>query len=77
MKNHSNQKLLRVEESLRHFPLKSAEFKEMLVEFEQWLRVFGFAQSTIYYGPVYVRSFFYFVEKSESVEIGKWQGTCM
>ncbi len=50
------------EGSLRHLPLQSLEFQIQIRGFRQWLRVFGFANSTIYYSPVYVKSFFHFLE---------------
>ncbi len=49
--------------SLRHLPLQSLEFQIQIRSFRQWLRVFGFANSTIYYSPVYVKSFFHFLER--------------
>jgi len=48
--------------TLRQLIIRSIEFKNLIKGFEQWLRVFGFASSTIYYSPVYVRSFFYYIE---------------
>jgi len=48
--------------TLRHLVLKSHEFNKMAKNFEQWLRVFGFSDSTIYYSPAYIRSFFNFLE---------------
>lgn len=49
-------------DSLRSLPIKSTEFQLQLKNFKQWLRVFGFANSTIYYSPAYLRSFFHFLE---------------
>ncbi len=48
--------------TIRQLLLRSDEFKSLLKGFEQWLRVFGFAESTVYYSPAYVRSFFFFLE---------------
>ena len=48
--------------SLRCLPIKSIEFQLQIKNFKQWLRVFGFADATIYYSPVYLRSFFHFLE---------------
>lgn len=53
-----------VKGSLRQLPIRSAEFQNQIIYFKQWLRVFGFADSTVYYSPVYVRSFFHFLEGS-------------
>lgn len=57
--------------SLRNLPLGSVDFKEQIRDFEQWLRVFGFAKTTIYYSPTYVKSFFYYLENSGILEINK------
>lgn len=48
--------------TLRQLILKSTEFNNLVQGFEQWLRVFGFASSTVYYSPAYLRSFFHFLE---------------
>lgn len=52
-------------ESLRSLPIISEELRFHLYEFEKWLRVFGFARSTAYYSPAYVRSFFHYLERSK------------
>jgi hypothetical protein len=49
--------------TIRQLLLRSDEFKSSLKGYEQWLRVFGFAESTVYYSPAYVRSFFFFLEE--------------
>lgn len=43
-------------------PLRSQEFNNFITAFEKWLRVFGFAGSTVNTSPIYLRSFFYFLE---------------
>jgi site-specific recombinase XerD len=48
--------------TIRNLPIASLEFKEYLIEFEKWLRVFGFARTTVYYSPAYLRSFMHFLE---------------
>ncbi|MDX9928248.1 MAG: tyrosine-type recombinase/integrase [Bacteroidales bacterium] len=48
--------------TIRHLFLKSEAFSYYVSDFEKWLRVFGFAGSTVYYSPAYLKSFFYFLE---------------
>jgi integrase/recombinase XerD len=57
--------------SLRDLPIKSDEFQSQIKSFAQWLRVFGFAETTIYYSPVYLRSFFHFLERSNILQIDR------
>jgi len=49
--------------SIRRLHIHSKEFKNMLNGFQQWLHVLGYANSTVYYSPVYARSFLHFMEK--------------
>jgi integrase/recombinase XerD len=46
----------------RHLELQSKEFNEYLRGYEQWLRVLGYAASTVYYFPCYLKSFMHFLE---------------
>lgn len=52
-------------ETIRDLPIKSKEFTGNINDFEKWLRVFGFAKSTIYYSPAYLRSFFHYLERNK------------
>lgn len=66
-KQSSNQVLIKeaspVIVSNRNLVLQSEELNYYLKGYEQWLRVLGYTNSTVYYFPVYLRSFFYFLEK--------------
>jgi integrase/recombinase XerD len=46
----------------KHLEIKSKEFVEFLIGYEQWLRVLGYASSTVYYFPSYLRSYMHFLE---------------
>lgn len=46
----------------KEVPLFNHEFIGLLAGFEKWLRVFGFAETTARRSPVYLRSFFFFLE---------------
>jgi integrase/recombinase XerD len=51
--------------SNRNLELQSDEFVRHINEYEQWLRVLGYANSTIYDFPSYVRAFLYFLENKK------------
>ena len=51
MENQIKTKKVKKVVTLRNIPLSSVEFADQIRDFEQWLRVFGFAKSTIYYAP--------------------------
>lgn len=53
----------------RHLTLKSKEFIEYLNGYEQWLRVLGYATSTVYYFPSYLRLFMHFLEEKGIMRI--------
>jgi integrase/recombinase XerD len=55
----------------RYLLLQSVEFADYLNGFEQWLRVLGYAKSTVYYFPSYVRSFMHFLERSGIRKLAK------
>jgi len=48
--------------SNRNLELNSDEFIQHLNEYEQWLRVLGYADSTVYNFPAYLRAFLFFLE---------------
>jgi hypothetical protein len=47
----------------KHLEIRSEEFVEYLKGYEQWLRVLGYASSTVYYFPSYLRSYMHFLEE--------------
>ncbi len=57
--------------SIRYLNLKSSEFEYHVVEFEKWLRVLGYAKSTVYYFPFYVKSFLHFLEQKDILEMNE------
>ena len=50
-----------VKNTNRHLVLKSKEFKDHLIGYKQWLSVLGYAGSTVYYFPDYVRALMSFL----------------
>jgi len=61
--------------TVRHLNLQSLEFIEYLNGYEQWLRVLGYAASTVYYFPAYLGAFMYFLEKRDIMKIKKARST--
>lgn len=62
---------MKIKGTIRNLHLESNEFSDHVVDFEKWLRVFGFAGSIIYYSPAYLRSFLHFLEKCQITTIDR------
>ena len=61
---HDQQRTVnKLRNSLRKLPITSREFRILLAGFHKWLHTLGYANSTVYYSPAYVRSFLHFLEK--------------
>lgn len=68
MKNYlkneeENSEKLAIKNTNKHLEIHSKEFAEFLIGYEQWLRVLGYAPSTVYNFPSYLRSFMHFLEE--------------
>jgi len=61
--------------SNKNLELNSDEFVQHINEYEQWLRVLGYANSTIYDFPSYVRAFLFFLESKKVIKLGKVKRT--
>lgn len=70
-----NDELLKAKPTNRHLVLHSDEFMEYLNGYEQWLRVIGYAPSTVYYFPSYVRAFMHFLENKGMLRLNKVRST--
>jgi integrase/recombinase XerD len=57
--------------SNRNLELQSDEFVRHINEYEQWLRVLGYANSTIYDFPSYLRSFLFFLENKKVFKLSR------
>jgi integrase/recombinase XerD len=57
--------------SNRNLELNSDEFIRHLNEYEQWLRVLGYADSTAYNFPAYLRAFLFFLESKNIKSISR------
>ena len=57
--------------SNKHLELESEEFLRHLQGYEQFLRVLGYAESTVYNFPSYIRAFLSFLEKKNLYKLQK------
>lgn len=57
--------------SIRKLEINNEDYKKYLVEFEKFLRVLGYAGSTVYYFPTYVKAFLHFLEGRNVFRIEK------
>ncbi|HEX8577835.1 MAG TPA: tyrosine-type recombinase/integrase [Flavobacterium sp.] len=47
---------------MKHLTLKNQSYIALLESFTQWLDVLGYAPSTVYYTPIQLKEFFYYLE---------------
>ncbi len=47
---------------MKKLPLKSTTFNELLLSYKDWLKVLGYAPSTVYNLPNHLREFFHYLE---------------
>ncbi len=69
MKKQTEVRLKKQGVTSKFLPLISIEFQDQIKDFKQWLRVFGFADSTVSSAPVFIRSFFFFLERDKILTI--------
>lgn len=69
--NDSNKEILLQKYSNRNLELDSDEFVRHIDEYEQWLRVLGYADSTVYNFPAYLRAFLFFLESRKVTRLEK------
>ncbi len=55
---------------MRKLHLKSENYKTILVSYQNWLSVLGYASTTVYNLPNHLREFFYYLEKHGHSHIG-------
>jgi integrase/recombinase XerD len=63
--------ILQQKYSNRNLKLYSDEFIRHIYEYERWLRVLGFADSTVYNFPAYLRAFLFFLENLNVLNLYK------
>lgn len=52
---------------MKQLPLRSESFRYVEKAFEEWLDILGYAESTVYQMPVYVRELFYWLEQEKNI----------
>jgi integrase/recombinase XerD len=50
---------------MKKLPLKNPSYKALLLSFRAWLDILGYSESTVYYTPIFVREFLYWLENHE------------
>jgi integrase/recombinase XerD len=70
-----NSEMSVVKSTNRHLEIRSEEFRNYLSGYEQWLRVLGYAASTVYYFPSYLRSFMHFLEMKGILKVKRIKST--
>lgn len=54
---------------MKQLQIKSENFRYIESSFKEWLDILGYAGSTVYQMPNYVREFFYYLEQNEITQI--------
>lgn len=52
-----------------HLPLQTQEYERLISAYGEWLRLLNFEPSTVHYGPVKLREFFYRLEEKNITDI--------
>ena len=48
---------------MKKLPLRNQSYKALLLSFKEWLDILGYSGSTVYYMPIFVREFLYWLEQ--------------
>lgn len=48
---------------MKKLKLKNQSYKALLLNFKEWLDILGYSQSTVYYMPIFLQEFFYWLER--------------
>jgi integrase/recombinase XerD len=62
---------------MRNFTLRTPSFNLLAGGFENWLRVLGYAQTTVYGSPSLLKAFFYFLEERGITGVDQVNGQVM
>lgn len=54
---------------MKNLPLNNYAYKELELDFKEWLALLGYAENTVYNMPLYVHEFFHWLEQSEIRQI--------
>lgn len=55
---------------MKKLKLQNQSYKQLLMSFKDWLDILGYSKSTVYYMPIFLQEFFYWLERHniENVE---------
>ena len=56
---------------MKKLKLQTQSYKAVLVNFKEWLDILGYSQSTVYYLPIFVQEFLYWLEQHHINSIDK------
>ena len=48
---------------MKKLKLKNQSYKALLLNFKEWLDILGYSKSTVYYMPIFLQEFFYWLEQ--------------
>jgi len=48
---------------MKKLKLQNQSYKALLLNFKEWLDILGYSQSTVYYMPIFLQEFFYWLEQ--------------
>ena len=47
---------------MKKLKLQNQSYKALLLNFKEWLDILGYSKSTVYYMPIFLQEFFYWLE---------------
>ena len=56
---------------MKKLKLQTQSYKVVLASFKEWLDILGYAESTVYYLPIFVQEFLYWLEQHHINSIDK------
>ena len=49
---------------MKKLKVTNETYKALLISFKEWLDILGYAESTVYYAPIHLQEFFYWLEQN-------------
>ena len=56
---------------MKHLPIESPHYKYIIQSFREWLDVLGYAETTVYSMPHYIREFLHYLEQNGKTQINQ------
>ena len=54
---------------MKKLKLENPSYRALLDDFEQWLDILGYSSRTVYYTPIFIQEFFYWLEQQHIKQI--------